>query len=105
MTPSRTKLLHHIATALGLIFLGLWYLLFKQLGVLDWIMHLVPASHAGAGLMLGIAIVMIPGFFIWKLYNRWVERRLQIRGRYYEDEYYESTASTRKLGENEDPEK
>jgi hypothetical protein len=39
--------------------------------------------------MLGIATVMIPGFFVWKLYNRWVERRLDIRGRYYEDSYYE----------------
>jgi hypothetical protein len=89
MTPSRTKLLHHIATAAGLLFLGLWYLLFKQLGILDWIVNLVPSSHAGAGLMLGIATVMIPGFFIWKLYNRWVERRLDIRGRYHEDSYYE----------------
>ncbi|MCP8686870.1 hypothetical protein [Marinobacterium sedimentorum] len=89
MSPARTKLLHHIATALGLLFLGLWYVLFKQLGVLDWVINLVPPSHAGAGLMLGIATVMIPGFFIWKLYNRWVERRLQIRGIYYEDSYYE----------------
>jgi hypothetical protein len=89
MSPARTKLLHHIATALGLIFLGLWYLLFQQLGVLDWITGLVPATHAGAGLMLGIATVMIPGFFIWKLYNRWVERRLKIRGMYYEDSYYQ----------------
>ncbi|UTW13637.1 hypothetical protein [Marinobacterium rhizophilum] len=88
MTPANKKLLHHIATALGLVFLGLWYLLFKQLGALDWVISLVPSSHAGAGLMLGIAIVMIPGFFIWKLYNRWVERRLDIRGRYYEDSYY-----------------
>ncbi len=103
MSPAKTKLLHHIATALGLLFLGLWYLLFKQLGVLDWIMDLVPRSHAGAGLMLGIATVMIPGFFIWKLYNRWVERRLQIRGRYYEDDYYKSTPGTAKRDESEDP--
>ncbi|ANG62448.1 hypothetical protein A8C75_08075 [Marinobacterium aestuarii] len=92
MSPARTKLLHHIATALGLLFLGLWYVLFKQLGVLDWIMDLAPRSHAGAGLMLGIATIMIPGFFIWKLYNRWVERRLQIRGIYYEDSYYQKKA-------------
>jgi hypothetical protein len=89
MYSPKTQLLHHLATALGLVFLGGWYLLFKKLGVLDWIIALVPQSHAGAGLMLGIATVMIPGFFVWKLYNRWVERRLDIRGRYYEDSYYE----------------
>jgi hypothetical protein len=88
MSTPRTKLLHHIATAAGLLFLGAWYVLFKQLGLLDWIINLVPQSHAGAGLMLGIAAVMMPGFFLWKLYNRWVERRLDIRGIYYEDAYY-----------------
>lgn len=88
MTDKNTKLLHHLATAAGLLFLGAWFLLFRSLGVLDWIIGLVPRSHAGAGLMLGIAVVMTPAFFLWKLYNRWVERRLQIRGIYYEDHFY-----------------
>ncbi|NVK43609.1 MAG: hypothetical protein HWE39_20375 [Oceanospirillaceae bacterium] len=88
MTDKKTRLLHHIATALGLLFLGGWFLLFKTLGILDWIVGLVPQSHAGAGLMIAIAAVMLPAFFIWKLYNRWVEKRLQIRGIYYEDHYY-----------------
>mgnify|MGYP003873315959 CR=1 FL=1 len=38
--------------------------------------------------MLGIMLAMTPGFFIWKLYNRWLERKLAVTGKYYEDEYY-----------------
>ncbi len=85
---TNTKLLHHIATAAGLLFLGGWFWFFRSLGALDRITGLLPESHAGAGLMIGIAVVMLPAFFIWKLYNRWVERRLGIRGIYYEDHYY-----------------
>lgn len=87
-TETKSKLLHNLGAMAGFVGLLLWYLAGKELGILEWITQLFPASHAGAGLMVAIMLVMTPGFFLWKLYNRWLERRLQIRGRYYEDEFY-----------------
>ncbi|KEA62002.1 hypothetical protein ADIMK_3663 [Marinobacterium lacunae] len=40
--------------------------------------------------MLAIMVMMAPAFGIWTLFNRWLERRLDIKGRYMEDEYYRS---------------
>lgn len=82
------KLLHHLGVAAGFVGLLLWFFSAQTLGVIDWVTQQVPESHRGAGLMLGIMLVMTPGFFLWKLYNRWLEKRLQISGRYYEEEYY-----------------
>lgn len=82
------NLLHHIATAIGFIGLLVWLYAARSLGFLDWAATLVPAKYAGAGLMVGIMIAMTPGFFLWKLWNRWVEKKLQITGKYYEDDFY-----------------
>ncbi|MBY4675273.1 hypothetical protein [Marinobacterium arenosum] len=84
------KTLHHIGVGAGFLGLILWYYAGHQLGILDWVAQQVPERYAGGGLMLGIMLLMTPGFFIWKLYNRWLEAKLSVRGRYYEDEYYAS---------------
>ncbi|MFW1677802.1 hypothetical protein ACFVYJ_08465 [Pontibacter sp. JAM-7] len=88
----RQKLLHHIAVGCGFMGLILWFYIGRELGILDWAASLLPQEHAGAGLMLGIMLLMTPGFFIWSRYNRWVEHRLAIRGFYYETEYEEEQA-------------
>lgn len=88
MNTSRQRLLHHLATAAGFVFLILWFVAGRASGILDYAITWVPESHAGAGLMLGIMIMMTPGFLIWKYANRWVERKLNITGRYYEDGIY-----------------
>jgi len=36
---------------------------------------------------------MAPGFLVWKYYNRWLEKRLNITGIYYEDSYYKNDKS------------
>jgi len=41
-------------------------------------------------LLFGIIIGMTPGFFIWKHYNRWVEQKLGVTGKYYEDGFYKA---------------
>ncbi|MDO6562492.1 hypothetical protein Q4488_03755 [Amphritea sp. 1_MG-2023] len=82
------KILHHIATACGLLFLVGYYLLIDKSGLYDWVTAQLPAKYAGSGLMLGIMIGMTPGFFIWKYYNRWIEKKLGVSGKYYEDGFY-----------------
>jgi len=76
--------------AMGAGFAGLigWFVIGRSLGVLDWISGLFPPSHAGAGLMVAIMVLMTPGFLLWKFYNRWIEKRLKVTGRYYEDDVY-----------------
>jgi len=85
---SHSKLLHHLGAALGFVGLILWYYIGERLGLTVALSHFFPSSHSGVGLMLGIMLVMTPGFFVWKFYNRWLERKLSVKGRYYEDEYY-----------------
>ncbi|WP_296058286.1 hypothetical protein [uncultured Amphritea sp.] len=87
---SHNKLLHHIATGFGLLFLIAYYLIIDSTGFYDWVTARMPAEYAGAGLMLGIMIAMTPGFFIWKHYNRWVEKKLGVTGKYYEDGFYKA---------------
>ena len=82
------KKLHHIGIAVGLIGLGCWYLVAERLSLFSLITEQFPESHKGAGLMVAIMVVMTPGFFIWKHYNRWLEKRLNIKGRYYEDGFF-----------------
>ncbi len=86
-TQKRQKLLHHIAVGGGFVGLILWFYIGRELGILDWVTRQMPEEHAGAGLMLGIMLLMTPGFFIWARYNRWVERKLRVHGFYYETEY------------------
>lgn len=84
----RTKLLHHCAAGAGFAGLILWYYAGYKLGFLDWIIQQVPPRFAGSGMMIGVMIMMTPGFFIWSRYNRWVEKKLKVTGIYYEDEFY-----------------
>jgi|GEM_PF-1145789 len=86
----KQKFLHHLGVGAG--FLGLigWFWAGRELGIMDWAAQQVPPQFGGAGLMVGIIIVMTPGFYIWKLINRWLERTLAVQGMYYEDEYYAS---------------
>ncbi|EPJ45627.1 MAG: hypothetical protein OFPII_26420 [Osedax symbiont Rs1] len=39
--------------------------------------------------MFGIGLGMAPAFFIWSRFNRWVEKKLDIKGIYIEDSYYD----------------
>lgn len=80
--------LHHIATGIGFAFLIGWYLLCRHLGFIDWVTLQTPPDYAGSGLMLAIIIMMLPAFFIWSRFNRWVEKKLNIKGIYIEDSYY-----------------
>ncbi|MBE9397217.1 hypothetical protein IOQ59_08090 [Pontibacterium sp. N1Y112] len=85
---TRQNLLHHIATAIGFLGLMAWYLGARELGLFDWAVELAPEGHEGAGLMVGIMVAMTPGFFLWKLWVRWSEKKLGITGKYYEDGFY-----------------
>ncbi|MBA4501963.1 hypothetical protein [Marinobacterium marinum] len=80
--------LYLLASAAGFAGLILWFYAGRELGILQWIVDFFPASHAGAGLMIAIMLMMTPGFLIWKFYNRWVEQRLEVKGRHLEDEVY-----------------
>lgn len=90
---SHNKLLHHLGVAAGFIGLMAWYYIGDRLGLMQVFVDLLPSTHSGAALMLGIMLVMAPGFFIWKLYNRWLERHLGVKGRYYEDDFYVNETS------------
>lgn len=80
--------LYQLATAAGFVGLMLWFYAGRELGVLQWISDRFPPSHAGAGLMIAIMLMMTPAFLLWKYYNRWIEARLKVKGRYLEDEVY-----------------
>jgi hypothetical protein len=83
-----TKQLHHIATAVGFAWLIGWYMLCKELGIMEYMTNLMPKGYEGAGLMLAIGLMMMPGFWIWSRFNRFVEKKLGVTGKYYEDSYY-----------------
>lgn len=82
------KALHHAGVAAGFLFLIAWFYLGRKSGFLDWAVSLSPQSHAGAVLMVAIMMMMLPAFFMWKYANRWLEKKLNITGRYYEDDVY-----------------
>lgn len=96
MNESRRKLLHHCATGVGFVFLILWFYLGRKTGILDLITEQAPSGYEGAGLMLGIMLMMTPGFFLWTLWTRWTEKRLQIKGRYYEDGVFKDPVKRKK---------
>lgn len=83
------NLKHHLATALAFAFLILWYYLLQELGFFAYVTYLMPEKYQGSGLMLGIGLGMTPAFYIWSRFNRWVEKKLDIKGQYYEDSYYD----------------
>lgn len=102
MTESKhNKLHHHIAVAIGFIGLIAWGYCGRYSGFLDWIILQVPEKYAGSALMVGIMIMMTPGLFLWTLYNRWIEKRLKIKGIYYEDEYYKENEALKTKKEQE----
>ncbi|SIS76279.1 hypothetical protein [Neptunomonas antarctica] len=84
-----TNTLHHLATGLAFGFLIGWYFLFKTLGFIEWTTAQMPEGYEGSGLMLAIGTVMAPAFYIWSRFNRFVEKKLNIKGIYYEDSYYQ----------------
>jgi len=88
--PPGKTFLHHLGTGAGFLGLMLWFLAGRELGFLDWATSLAPPGYSGAALMLAIILMMTPAFALWTLFNRQLERRLQIKGRYIEDEYYRS---------------
>ncbi len=87
-TPTPHPKLYLLAMGAGFAGLIAWFVIGRSLGILDWISGLFPESHAGAGLMVAIMALMTPGFLLWKYYNRWTEKRLKVKGRYYEDGVY-----------------
>lgn len=84
------KFLHHLGVGAGFAGLIVWFYFGRELGILEWVTAQVPESYSGAGVMLGIMIMMTPGFYLWTLFNRWMERKLAVTGTYYEDAYYEA---------------
>nr|WP_320134968.1 hypothetical protein [uncultured Amphritea sp.] len=100
---SHNKTLHHIATGIGLLFLLGYYLLMDKTGFYDWVTALLPQEYAGSGLMLGIIIAMTPGFFIWKHYNRWIEKKLGVTGKYYEDGFYKAPENKKNTDKTNTP--
>ncbi|MGB1237496.1 MAG: hypothetical protein ACPG4U_04750 [Pseudomonadales bacterium] len=90
-----TKLLHHSATALGFAFLILCYYLLQEVGYFNLISGFFPLEYAGAGLMLGIGSGMLVPFALWNRFTKWTEKRLNIKGRYYEDSYYNEPTHTK----------
>ncbi len=76
----RQRWLHHLGVAGGLALLCGWFWIGRSSGIMDWMIRLP--------LLLAIMVWMIPALLLWKHYNRWLERRLQITGRYLEDEVY-----------------
>lgn len=97
MNKSDNKVFHHIGVGLGFAGLIAWYFVADRLGLFKLLVDFFPSSHAGAALMLAIMLVMAPGFFLWKLYNRWLEKWLKITGRYYEDDFYKEKEVKQKV--------
>ena len=89
-TPQHQKLLHHIAVGAGFCFLIAWFYFFTQSGFFEYVTALFPEKYAGSGLLVAIMVSMVPAFFIWKLWTRFMEKKLNISGIYYEDAYYNS---------------
>ena len=92
----RQKMLHHIGVALGLTGLGAYYLIIDASGFLEWATGLVDEEYTGSALMVAIMVSMTPAFLLWKYYNRFLERRLAIKGIYYEDSFYKKEDDTEK---------
>ncbi|WP_315983168.1 hypothetical protein [Aliamphritea spongicola] len=90
-------MLHHIGVALGLTGLGAYYLIIDASGFLEWATSLVDEEYTGSALMVGIMVSMTPAFLLWKYYNRFLERRLAIKGIYYEDSFYKKEDDTEKV--------
>jgi hypothetical protein len=70
------------------------------LGFIDWVTLQMPEGYEGSGLMLAIGIMMTPAFFIWSRFNRIVEKKLNIKGIYYEDSYYQEKTKSNEKNQN-----
>jgi len=86
-----SNLKHHGATAIAFAFLIAWYYALHIFNFFDYISAQFSTQYQGAGLMIAIGLGMTPAFFIWSRFNRWVEKKLDIKGKYYEDGFYKET--------------
>ncbi|MEH6628577.1 MAG: hypothetical protein V7739_19225 [Motiliproteus sp.] len=89
-TPNRS-IFYHILMGLGFLVLISWFYLMREVGFMTWLSAKGPETHKGAMNMLAIMIWMLPAFLCWKYYLRYINRKLKIRGIYYEDHYYGTT--------------
>ncbi|WP_432695372.1 hypothetical protein ACQUQP_12545 [Marinobacterium sp. YM272] len=87
-TSYPNKTLHHLGVGVAFLGLILWFFAGRELGLLDWAVSIAPQGYSGAAIMLAIIVMMTPAFALWTLFNRWLERKLGVTGRYLEDEYY-----------------
>lgn len=94
------NLLHHLSVGIALIGLFLWFYIGRELGFLNWVTQQMPAKYAGSGYMLGVMILMTPGFFLWSRFNRWSEKKLKVSGIYYEDSFYKDEDALKKKANN-----
>ncbi len=85
---SNRSILYHILMGLGFLALIGWFYLMREIGFMVWLSSMGPDTHKGAMNMLAIMIWMLPAFLCWKYYLRYINRKLKIRGMYYEDHYY-----------------
>ncbi|WP_210396324.1 hypothetical protein [Motiliproteus sediminis] len=95
---SDNPLLYQLLMASGLLALIGWFALMRQVGFMSWLTSLGPDSHIGALNLVAIMLWMLPALLIWKYYLRWINRRLRVRGIYYEDSYYGNNAQNHSSG-------
>lgn len=84
-------LLYHLLMAVGLLVMIGWMALMREVGFMTWLAKQGPATHTGALNLVAIMLWMLPALLAWKYYLRWLHRTLQVRGRYYEDDYYRNS--------------
>lgn len=96
MNQTKNSLWHHIGVGAGFAFLILWFMAGKSLGVMELVTKQLPQEYSGAGVMIAIILMMTPGFYLWTLFNRWLEKKLEIKGQYLEDEYYKDNQKLKK---------
>ena len=85
--PDR-NIIYHFLMGLGFLALIGWFYLMREIEFMAWITALGPESHKGAMNMLAVMIWMLPAFLCWKYYMRYINRKLNIQGIFYEDYYY-----------------
>jgi len=74
------NLKHHIGSAIGLTLLMLWFWLLRELGWLDYASTLAPEGYGGAALTFAVGFGMIPGFWLWGRWQRWVDKKCHSDG-------------------------
>ncbi|OMH25263.1 hypothetical protein [Motiliproteus sp. MSK22-1] len=85
--PDR-NIIYHFLVGLGFLALIGWFYLMREIEFMTWVTALGPETHKGAMNMLAVMIWMLPAFLCWKYYMRYINRKLDIQGIFYEDHYY-----------------